>query len=431
MKRHKELRNRRPQRVNTQQAAVSEEKLKNWFSDLENYIRTEVDDSNDLLSDRRRFFNADESGFALCPRPKKVVVDKCTKNIYEVTTTSKEQITVLISFNAAGSFVPPTILMKGSRLRNVGIQGFPQAHYGVTESGWMNSEMFCSFLSHLNDHVCAERIPKPVILFVDGHRSHISYNASTYAKAHGILLYCLLPNATHILQPADVGLFSPMKTSWSSAVKDWHVSNLGMTLSKHAFPALFKGVFEKTATEKTATNAFRKCGLFPLDFNSIDSSRLVRSLPVSEVQPEPEWIQDNASVASSDTLSAPSPELAYTAEYWLQDVIYQAHVHESSHSADIQPQQNGDMQQPSTSTAPSAWGPLPESLSDDHVDLALENPDDMTTSTPATDLIDANESDMPHESEGTISYTASRKRSNTFVPPFLKTKTVQKTLSLC
>ena len=43
------------------------------------------------------------------------------------------------------------------------------------------------------------KIKKPAILFVDGHRSHLSLQLSTFCDDNQILLYCLPPNTTHIM----------------------------------------------------------------------------------------------------------------------------------------------------------------------------------------------------------------------------------------
>ena len=69
-----------------------------------------------------------------------------------------------------------------------------------------------------------KKIPKPVILFIDGHSTHMSMDAAEYCSANDIVLYCLLPHATHIIQAADIGITSPLKSCWeckSKGVATW------------------------------------------------------------------------------------------------------------------------------------------------------------------------------------------------------------------
>ena len=63
----------------------------------------------------------------------------------------------------------------------------------------------------------------PVILFFDGHHSHLSVELIATCKANNIWLYCLPPNTTHVLQPLDVGVFGPTKATWKSILKTYKV----------------------------------------------------------------------------------------------------------------------------------------------------------------------------------------------------------------
>ena len=105
-------------------------------------------DWEELINDPKRLFNADESGFPLSVNGGKVLAERGQKHVYQVTTTDKTQITVLACFNAAGSYMDPLIVFAGKRIRDVGLEGFPEAIYGHSASGWMDSELFATFLEH-------------------------------------------------------------------------------------------------------------------------------------------------------------------------------------------------------------------------------------------------------------------------------------------
>ena len=172
-------------------------------------------------------------------------------------------------------------------MRNIGLEGFEDALYAVTKNGWMDSEAFVDFLKHHVEFAKAEKIKFPIILFVDGHSTHLSLPAAEFCSANGVILYCLLPNATHILQACDVGLFSPMKSAWHKTVKEWQMTHIGETLTKKQFPALFKTVWDQVTTMENACNGFRRAGLFPLTANGIDKSKLTpsRMAPVATASP--------------------------------------------------------------------------------------------------------------------------------------------------
>ena len=47
---------------------------------------------------------------------------------------------------------------------------------------------------------------------------------STFCEENSIILYALPPSTTHIMQPADVSVFKPLKTEWKKTVKEWQLN---------------------------------------------------------------------------------------------------------------------------------------------------------------------------------------------------------------
>lgn len=174
--------------------------------------------------------------------------------------------------------MPPFILYAGQRFKREVIEEFTEATYGHTPSGWMDSDMFIAFLEDFNKYVTEQNIPKPVILFVDGHSTHMTLAAAQYCAKNNIILYCLLQNATHLLQACDIGLFSPMKQKWRQHVKEWQMEHLGEVFTKNNFPEVFKRTWESTTTLELSVHAFKRAGLFPLSLEGIDKSKLGPSM---------------------------------------------------------------------------------------------------------------------------------------------------------
>ena len=84
--------------------------------------------------------------------------------------------------------------------------GPPGAAYSVSSSGWMEGVNFLSwFTKFFLKKVELLLRNGPVILFVDGHHSHINLELINVAREYKVHIMCLPPNLTHILQPMDVG----------------------------------------------------------------------------------------------------------------------------------------------------------------------------------------------------------------------------------
>ena len=110
--------------------------------------------------------------------------------------------------------------------------------------------------------------PKPVVLFVDGHMSHNSdIGTLEMCEEHGIILYDLLPHASHIIQPLDLSVFGGMKVRWSVVVKQ-HLEETGETPSASNFSFLLKksmAVLCQARGEPERVKEFMRSDIFPFN----------------------------------------------------------------------------------------------------------------------------------------------------------------------
>lgn len=83
----------------------------------------------------------------------------------------------------------------------------------TSTSGWMNSDIFLKYIvEFFYPFLVKTGAIFPVILFVDGHGSHLSARGNWKAcKKLKIILFNLYPNATFLIQPADVSVFKSLK----------------------------------------------------------------------------------------------------------------------------------------------------------------------------------------------------------------------------
>ena len=235
----------------------------------------------DILEDPSRFINADESNFMLCPRTGKVLGPKGWSNVYEILAGSeKDTLTVLGTFAANGVLVPGMIIYPYVKPPRELVESVPEGwSIGRSDNGWMKSETFYEYVVNiLNPWLDENGIKKPVLFFIDGAKTHLTLHLSNFCAQNGIELYCLYPNATHIIQPADVSVFRPIKLGWRQAVHKWQGDNPNKCLTKVNFAPLLANVFTDKATPATIRSGFRACGLFPLDPNAVDYSKCVRDL---------------------------------------------------------------------------------------------------------------------------------------------------------
>lgn len=79
---------------------------------------------------------------------------------------------------------------------------------GLSETGWMKSDIFYGYIRNgFNQWLVKNNIKKPVLVFVDGHKSHMTLEVSKFCSDNEIILYALPPNTTHIMHSLGFLIF--------------------------------------------------------------------------------------------------------------------------------------------------------------------------------------------------------------------------------
>lgn len=115
MRRHPEISLRKCQLLEKVRKEVTQEKTNHWFTEVEKYLGK--NHLKDVKEDVSRVFNCDESAFFFAPSKYKVLIPRTELTAYSVTGNSKkENLTVLLGSNAAGTLMPPMVVYKYEHL---------------------------------------------------------------------------------------------------------------------------------------------------------------------------------------------------------------------------------------------------------------------------------------------------------------------------
>lgn len=147
-----------------------------------------------------------------------------------------------------------------------------------------------------------QNIEFPIVLFVDGHKSHLILPISTFCKDNGIVLVALLPNATHILQPLDVALFKPLKAAWKNKVTQWRFQNNGEKLKKENFGPLLNEILHTEAHKNSIKNGFKACGLFLFNSESVHYNILLSNENTTQSHINATDLQNNKKLQAFESL---------------------------------------------------------------------------------------------------------------------------------
>ena len=231
LKRHPTITARESMSLSFQRANVTTADLAKWFGDLKDYLIEQ--DCLDILDDPSRIYNADESGFPFCPKTGKVLAPKGLKHVYKLTNSDKTQITVLPCVSASAHYIPPMLVYPGIRFSYDPLEKFPEGILGRSPNGWMTGDLFAFWLEKVfYEHINRRHVKLPVLLLIDGCKSHIILEAGEFCQQKRIILYCLPPNSTHLTQPLDLVFMNVIKHNWKKEVRKFSVSVKGCRVKR-------------------------------------------------------------------------------------------------------------------------------------------------------------------------------------------------------
>ena len=273
LKRHSQIKKRLCENVTLSRALVSENIIRKWFAYVKDFLVIE-----DLLNiDGSRIFNTDETSVLLNPKAGSVLAKKGSKNVYNIVNNNeKENLTVLVTTNAVGQLAPSLILMKYKRVPATLYSSLPNNFFiGASDNGWMTAELFYEYIANrFYPWIVKTKIKLPVILYLDGHVSHLSEPLSKFCHENKIHLIALPPNATHIMQPLDVSFFAAFKSMYKKHLNLYRVEKEILSVKKEDFGMLVDKVFKDMNMTEISLNGFRVCGLYPFDANGVDYSKI-------------------------------------------------------------------------------------------------------------------------------------------------------------
>lgn len=111
--------------------------------------------------------------------------------------------------SADGTTTPPCIVFP-ERILSTDIRNQLPDYWAIgrSVSGWTVAATFEEYMRNVFQPWLAEKVIQlPVIVFTDRHKSHIDFSLHQFCTENKIFLYCLHPNATHLIQLCAVSIF--------------------------------------------------------------------------------------------------------------------------------------------------------------------------------------------------------------------------------
>ena len=280
IKRHPELTTRFSRKDDYQRALCEDpEAIHRWFMLVQNIIAKYGIQEADI-------YNFDETGFQMGVISTTMVVTSSERHGKAKIKQpgNREWVTVIQGVNAHGWAIPPYIIVKGQYHLLSWYQNsqLPMDWViGTSENGWITNELGLEWIKHFDEYTKARTIGCYRLLILDGHASHHSTDFELYCKDNKIITLCMPAHSSHILQPLDVGYFSPLKIAYGKHIEGLMRARVTHITKEDFFPAFYTA-YQATMTEKNIKGGFQGAGLIPFD-----PERVISKLDVQFKTPTP------------------------------------------------------------------------------------------------------------------------------------------------
>ncbi len=195
--------------------------------------------------DPRLIFNIDETGFGSSKRDKsgnyKVIVP--SGFIGSPVTRERHEshfVSAIACISAAGEVLRPGLITK--RLTDhpdgEGMSYISSVNRYQSEKAFISRKIFGDYLRQVvfetivNVRLLCKDPDRRAIIFFDGHKSHLIDELNAFAAHRNIIVYCLPPHSSHLIQSLDQGFFRRIKSQNAQFDRILGVSKISSTLER-------------------------------------------------------------------------------------------------------------------------------------------------------------------------------------------------------
>ena len=167
-------------------------------------------------------YNMDEKGFMKGISDNvKVIISRNDKEAFTIQPGNRDWVSIIKCISTTNYVLPPFVIFPGQQIQQSWIDKAIDGNtvIRVSENGWTDQEICLEWLKHFDKRTKERTIGRYRLLVLDGHSSHTSLDFIQYCEDHNIIALCLPPHSTHLLQPLDIGISSPLARLYKQLIQ--------------------------------------------------------------------------------------------------------------------------------------------------------------------------------------------------------------------
>jgi 4-hydroxybenzoate polyprenyltransferase len=217
-------------------------------------------------------WNMDEAGLMEGQGGNGMVVGSSAKRaLLKKQPGSKAWTSFIECVSATGSHLPPLVIFKGKSVQQQwyprDLKPFETWEFTSTPNGWTSDDTAVEWLKKVFIPGSQPRGPRgalePRLLILDGHGSHTTTEFMYLCFLHNIYLLFLPPHSSHVLQPLDLSIFSPLKRWFKKEMGFLSYITDSTPIGKENFLQCYRKARIQTLTSKNIISGWQATGLWP------------------------------------------------------------------------------------------------------------------------------------------------------------------------
>ena len=263
IKRNPSIKAQRSQRIDSLRInGASTDIIKQWFRHLAIPKIKTIKPANR--------WNMDEAGLLEGQGSNGIVLGSSeSRAILKTQPGSRIWTSFIECISATGQTLSPLVIFRGKTLQQ---QWFPPDllkydHWNFTASpnGWTSDAIAVEWLKKIFIPSTKPQDPQEArLLIFDGHRSHESTEFMFTCFENNIHLLFLPPHSSHVLQPLDISIFSPLKRAYRKYLGDLGFQGDSTVINKRNFVHCYERARNDALTSQNIRNGWKGTGLWPI-----------------------------------------------------------------------------------------------------------------------------------------------------------------------
>ena len=250
---------------NARHRAISYDNIKPWFDAVvEQFVEHQYSP--------KHIYNMDEVGYGIGEsQSSRALINKREKSSWKVINGKQEWVTAIECVNAAGESLPPMIIFRAKHLQSSWIPRDAPINwrFSTSNKGWTTDSHGYEWLAEVFEpETLSEDLEERRLLIMDGHSSHMTAIVIRFCMKHDIDLLILPAHTSHVLQPLDVGVFSPLKRAMAKETDALAKLDAG-TIPRREWVEMYIRARGNAIIEKNVLGGWKGAGLWPLSPISI------------------------------------------------------------------------------------------------------------------------------------------------------------------